>query len=63
MSVDAPTVASACLFVCVCVKRPYGFQNNLAEWCGSEFENVQSSILCNRKRQMKNKGKKKMTYG
>lgn len=36
-------------------KRPYGMQNVLADDSRSGFDNKQSGILCNRKRQMKNK--------
>lgn len=36
-------------------KRPYGMQNVLADDSRSRFDNKQSGILCNRKRQMKNK--------
>lgn len=43
----------------MCVKRPYGSQNVVAEESFSGFENVQSGISCNRKRRMKNKEKNK----
>lgn len=49
-----------CVFAQVCVrKKPYGLQNVLADDGRSGFENMQSCIWSNRKRQMKNKEKKK----
>lgn len=49
------------MHVFVCEKRPYGLQNVLADDSSSGFEIVQSGILCNRKGEMKNKGKKRLT--